>query len=125
MGQAFNRLHDAGVRVSLDDYDGRKVIPERLESLQVDMLKVGRGFMRDLPGSSRAEARAHEILTALCDFSGVVIAERVESRSQVEFLQSENCYLMQGNYFCQSPNGQDMGGVLLKSCVRPLDELIG
>lgn len=120
MERVFSRLSQAGVRIGLDEVGGRELTVPRLERLQVDLLKIGREFMRDLPESPQAQSVARGLLERLQGFRGDLIVERVERQSQVDFIKGEGCYLMQGNFFSGPVTGSDMGKLLTQAKIRAL-----
>jgi diguanylate cyclase (GGDEF)-like protein len=93
---ALRELKAVGVRLALDDFGAGYSSLSRLLELPVDLIKVDRTFLREVP--ERAEAVA--VLTAitqLADASGCkVIVEGVETEAQRELLLELGCQTGQG-----------------------------
>lgn len=97
----FHRLHDAGVRFSIDDFGTGHSSLRYLQVLPVDKLKIAMEFVSGLPGD-RDSAAIVEALVALGHKLGLrVLAEGVETAEQVSFLEDCGCDQMQGFHFAR------------------------
>ena len=89
----FRRL---GFRVAVDDFGAEHSSLGRLSELAVDVLKVDRRFLVDVP--QRPEASA--ILVAMIELAGALgmtaVAEGIETAEQYRFLADRGCPLGQG-----------------------------
>ena len=92
----LNRLQAEGVRIALDDFGTGFSNLERLQQLNVDIVKIDRLFVRsiDQPGADIG------ILSALLDMSQAmgfeIIAEGVETEAECKKLRDLGIYNMQG-----------------------------
>jgi diguanylate cyclase (GGDEF)-like protein/PAS domain S-box-containing protein len=100
-GRVLKELHDRGLRVAIDDFGSGYAHPSRLRHVPVDILKIDQPLVRDVPG----EPDVSEFVRAAIDFSvsqGIhVLAEGIETASQLRFLEESGCELGQGYYFCR------------------------
>ena len=89
-------LRNAGVRVAIDDFGTGYSSLSRLSDLPVDTLKIDRSFIDGLPGD-RASARLVPTVISLARaFDLVTVAEGVETRAQLNFLERAGCMQSQG-----------------------------
>jgi diguanylate cyclase (GGDEF)-like protein len=97
----LRRLKALGVRVSIDDFGAAPSSVENLSGLPADAVKIDQALIRGI-GANPKDASAVSAAIAAADSLGMdSVAEGVEKRDQLEFLQSRNCRQMQGYYFCQ------------------------
>jgi sensor c-di-GMP phosphodiesterase-like protein len=69
-----------------------------LKDFDVDILKIDRSFIMDIPGSATDVQIAGAIISMAKDLNLKVVAEGVETSDQLEFLREHNCNTYQG-YF--------------------------
>jgi diguanylate cyclase (GGDEF)-like protein/PAS domain S-box-containing protein len=100
---AVDKLHALkaiGVQLAVDDFGIGYSSFSYLRRFPLDALKVDRTFIKDLS----ADAGAATIVTAMINIGKSlhhrVIAEGVETREQVDFLQKQGCGEGQGYFFC-------------------------
>ena len=99
--QKINALRDAGFRVSLDDFGTGYSSMEYLKMISVDKVKVDRTFVKDLDESSRDLIIVKALYTLANEMGLSIIAEGVETKSQLDILQGQGINLIQGFYFSQ------------------------
>ncbi len=100
--QALNALHDLGVSIALDDFGTGYSSLSYIKRFPVDVLKIDRAFVCDLPHDEDDAAIVHAIIAIAEKLRLSVIAEGVETAEQLTFLQKAGCDLLQG-YFIQRP----------------------
>jgi diguanylate cyclase (GGDEF)-like protein/PAS domain S-box-containing protein len=88
-----------GVRFALDDFGTGYSSLAYLTRLPIDALKVDRSFVEALGSDSRSTAITTAIVRMAQALSIDVIAEGVETASQVDMLRGLRCELAQGFYF--------------------------
>ena len=89
-------LRSAGVRVAIDDFGTGYSSLSRLSDMPVDTLKIDRSFINGLPGD-RASARLVPTVISLARaFDLTTVAEGVETRAQLNFLERAGCIQSQG-----------------------------
>jgi diguanylate cyclase (GGDEF)-like protein/PAS domain S-box-containing protein len=92
-------LKDIGVNLALDDFGTGYSSLSYMKRFPIDTLKVDQSFVRDL-GSDLDDAN---IVTAVINMGKSlhmrVVAEGVETREQLEFLEEHECPEAQGYYF--------------------------
>ncbi|PKO64035.1 MAG: diguanylate cyclase, partial [Betaproteobacteria bacterium HGW-Betaproteobacteria-17] len=95
-------LKALGVAVSVDDFGTGYSSLAHLKRFPLDVLKIDRYFVKDLPNAPANEALISSIL-ALCRGLGLgTVAEGIETRAQLESLRTLGCPIVQG-YFISRP----------------------
>lgn len=89
-------LKDIGVQVAIDDFGTGYSALGHLKSLPVDLLKIDRGFVRDLGRDAHDLAIVQSIVTLANAFGLDVVAEGVETVSAAEALLAIGCTRGQG-----------------------------
>jgi EAL domain-containing protein (putative c-di-GMP-specific phosphodiesterase class I) len=118
-------LKDFSLQLSLDDFGTGYSSLSYLQQFPFDTLKIDRSFVRDLLTSPKNAAIINAIIQLARQLNLKVIAEGVETREQYDFLQKNNCDLIQGYYF-SPPLAVDAFEALLterlhhSSCVKDL-----
>lgn len=91
-------MHELGFCCSLDDFGAGFSSLGLLKSFAVDAIKLDRIFFEDIHNS-----KAKDILHCLIDLAQRLhirmIAEGIETKEQLEFLNSTTCDMAQGYYF--------------------------
>ena len=95
-------LKALGVAVAIDDFGTGYSSLAHLKRFPLDVLKIDRFFVKDLPNAPASEALIGSIL-ALCEGLNLgTVAEGVETRDQLESLRTLGCQIVQG-YFISRP----------------------
>lgn len=97
----INSLHELGFKISMDDFGSGYSSLNMLNSISVDVLKIERKFFNATSNNLRGRKIVNNIISMASDLGIVVVAEGVETREQVEFLQETGCALVQGYYFAK------------------------
>jgi len=103
----LGRLRALGVRVAIDDFGTGFSSLSHLRHLPVDVLKIDKAFVADIDdnASRRGDGSGAAIVSAVIGLArglGLgVVAEGVERKAQMNFLQREGCEACQGYLFCR------------------------
>jgi len=97
----LEELKKLGVKVALDDFGTGYSSLNYLTQLPIDYIKIDKQFINDTIKQKSGEAIIKSVieLAHACNFK--VIAEGVETASQMEFLGKENCDMVQGYYISE------------------------
>ncbi len=97
--ETLGRLREKGFNISMDDFGTGYSSLSYLTKLPINVLKIDRAFVIDLPASKNAQAVARAIVSMSHELGIKVIAEGVETLEQLEFLRGIGCNAIQGYYF--------------------------
>jgi diguanylate cyclase (GGDEF)-like protein len=89
-------VRNAGVRVAIDDFGTGYSSLSRLSDLPVDTLKIDRSFIDGLPGDRACARLVPTIISLARAFDLATVAEGVETRAQLNFLERAGCMQSQG-----------------------------
>ena len=99
IGPLLRDLRALGLQLAIDDFGAGYSSLSRLRSLPVQILKIDRSFLREIPENPEAGAIVRAII-ALSDALGrTTVAEGVELPVQQHFLAAQGCPLSQGRLF--------------------------
>ncbi len=94
-------LKALGLRLSIDDFGTGYSSLAYLRRFPIDIIKIDRSFIDDIPGNTGGDSLVDAILAMAKSLGLNTIAEGVTSREQIEFLEARGCDYFQGYYFSQ------------------------
>ncbi|MBQ4836161.1 MULTISPECIES: EAL domain-containing protein [Pseudoalteromonas] len=97
--EQLKEMKKLGVSLSIDDFGTGYSSLSYLKRFPVDVLKVDRSFVKDIPEDSNDMEITAAIIAMAQKLSMKVVAEGVETAEQVAFLQRNNCHIVQGYYY--------------------------
>jgi len=112
---ALQKLKDIGFRIALDDFGTGYSSLSYLKTLPIHTLKIDKSFIDDLQNSKKDQDLVRQLIGLSHELNLLVVAEGVEIRSQLLFLQENNCDLIQGYYFSKPLSKEDAYQLLLQS----------
>lgn len=97
--ERFEELRALGIRVAMDDFGTGYSSLELLKTAPVDIVKIDRGFVRNILNST-FDAAFISFVVAICHDAGIkVCLEGVETAVEYEFLKERDLDSFQGYYF--------------------------
>jgi EAL domain-containing protein (putative c-di-GMP-specific phosphodiesterase class I) len=106
-----------GVRLSIDDFGTGYSSLAYLQSFPINQLKIDRSFTRSLPDEGTTIVNA--VISLARDFQLAVVAEGVENRDQLEWLQRAGCTYAQG-YLLGKPMPAELMRQLIEAQPQPV-----
>ena len=110
----LSRLRAAGLTVAIDDFGAGYSSLTHLKNLPVDVLKVDKAFIDDVPGDTNGENLVQSVLALAKSLQLTVIAEGVEREEQLNWLRGQRCEIIQG-YIYAPPVSAEQATEWLKS----------
>jgi len=105
-------LRGAGFALAIDDFGAGYSSLWRLRTLPVQVIKVDRAFLRDVPGDPGAN-EVYGAILRLADACGRdVVAEGVEESGHAQFLAASGCRIAQGYHFSRPVPAPEMTALL-------------
>jgi len=96
---ALEELDAMGVTISIDDFGTGYSSLNYLKQFPIHTLKIDRSFIRDINDDRNDAALTQAIIAMAHSLDISVIAEGVENKEQMVFLQKNHCDKIQGYYF--------------------------
>ncbi|GAA0077509.1 hypothetical protein UT300005_18870 [Clostridium sp. CTA-5] len=97
--EILDEIKELGISIALDDFGTGYSSLNYLTKLPIDALKIDRTFVIDLDNNFKSKCIIENIIRLSHQLGIQVIAEGVESKNQVDYLQSILCDVVQGYYF--------------------------
>lgn len=94
--QCVQELKALGFNVSIDDFGSGYSSLNMLKEIDVDTLKIDRGFLNEVVATSRGKTIISHTIAMANDLNLNVISEGVETVEQAEFLVKNGCRSAQG-----------------------------
>ncbi len=98
----FHQLRELGVQLAIDDFGTGYSNLASLNQLPIDILKIDREFIKDIPQDHAIAALTGSIIGMAKMKQLKIIAEGIETIEQIQYLQGVNCDIGQG-YFIGKP----------------------
>jgi diguanylate cyclase (GGDEF)-like protein/PAS domain S-box-containing protein len=96
--EKINQLKNRGFKVLIDDFGTGYSSLEYLKEFKIDILKIDRAFIKDYPENS--DGKIIKTICALANSLDMeIVCEGAELKSQINFLNSIGCYIIQGFYY--------------------------
>ncbi|MBN2533247.1 MAG: EAL domain-containing protein [Spirochaetales bacterium] len=109
-----HKLKQLGIQISMDDFGAGYTSFNHLKQIPFDYIKIHHSYIATIPENPGDNAITSGIINIGQSFNLKVIAEGVETESQVKFLESKKCDMIQGFYFYH-PMPEDKLNEVLKS----------
>ena len=118
--RALDQMSAAGLRLAIDDFGTGYLSLSRLRNLPVDVLKIDRRFIRNLPEDSDAASMVKAAVGLAASLSMQPLAEGIERPEQRNYLLGLKCRLGQGYLFGLPTLPEDLARFAVEEGFAPL-----
>lgn len=99
--RCLRELNQLGISFALDDFGTGFSSLSHLQDLPISLVKIDKSFVQALGESAGAEHIIRAIISLAHSLQISVVAEGVETESQLEFLRQQRCDEIQGFYYAR------------------------
>ena len=110
--QSFKAM---GIRIAIDDFGIGYSSLSHLRQFPIDIIKIDRSFIEDVPGDPADEAITEAIIAMGKSLKITVVAEGVEKIEQLQFLSDRSCEEIQGYFFSRPLPSEEFSKLLWKN----------
>lgn len=104
----MQQLKEIGVKLSIDDFGTGYSSLNYLMRFPIDTLKIDMSFIRSIPHDNSHVAITTAIIAMAQNLKLSVVAEGVENETQVSWLKTNGCNILQGYYFSRPVPADDL-----------------
>ena len=90
----------------------------RLKLLPIDRIKIDMQFIHGIEGNEKDQAITKIIINLAKSLNLEVIAEGVETKGQMEFLNQEMCDEAQGYYYYKPMPAEELEEILINKIIK-------
>ncbi|MBE9179570.1 EAL domain-containing protein [Oculatella sp. LEGE 06141] len=116
----LKQLRQIGLQITMDDFGTGYSSLNSIKHFPLQTLKIDQSFVRDLVHSSSDAAIAKAVVALGKGLQLKVLAEGVETKEQLDFLQTIECDSAQGFFFSQPLPASKLTHLLSSCLVNPL-----
>lgn len=117
VAKTITTLHDKGISIALDDFGTGYSSLNYLRNLPISTLKIDQSFISNLEDNTKEEVLLPTIIQLAHKLDLDVVAEGIETKEHVAFLQSNDCDTLQGYYFSKPVPAEQIPGILLQNLI--------
>jgi len=122
INETLEDIKNLGVNVSIDDFGKEFSSLNRLKELPIDKVKLDMSFVQSIGISDKDDTITKAIISLASDLGLKSIAEGVETKEQVDFLNQYKCDQLQGYYFYKPMPAVEIESLLSPILITNLDE---
>lgn len=97
----LKELKKYGIKISMDDFGTGFSSLAQLNLLDLDKLKIDKSFIENLINITRRQYLVKSIIAMAKSLDLIIVAEGIETKEQLEYLEKLGCDLGQGYLFCK------------------------
>lgn len=99
VNRKLRQLQAYGITASLDDFGTGYSSFDRLDGLNINILKIDKFFVDKITKRKNDEVIVSDIISMAHKFGLIVVAEGVDNHAQLQYLKTNVCDMMQGFLF--------------------------
>ena len=105
-------LKDLGIQLAIDDFGTGFSSLSYLQRFPIDTIKIDQSFVRDIDDDAEETAIVSAIIAMSKSLKLLVVAEGIETREQLDFLQTHECAEGQGYYYSRPLPAEEFASLL-------------
>ena len=113
--KTLEKLKKLGVTLALDDFGTGYSSLSYLRTLPIDVLKIDKSFIDGILIEKKSEYIINSIIELSHCLNLLVVAEGVETKEQLSYLEKSNCDIIQGYYFSKPIEFDDISKMIISS----------
>jgi EAL domain-containing protein (putative c-di-GMP-specific phosphodiesterase class I) len=98
----LNTFRTYGVRVAIDDFGTGYSSLSYLQNMPFDVIKIDKTFVEQIGTGTPSDKICRTIIKMAHELGKTSIAEGVETREQIDFLQENDCDMAQGFFYAKA-----------------------
>jgi len=110
--RALGALRAIGMEISLDDFGTGYSNLSTLRALPIDVIKIDRSYVHDVTAAPAEVSMTRAVITMAHSLQMRVLAEGVESESQLSLLLAHHCDALQGFYFSEPVDAEAISSLM-------------
>ena len=110
----LEKLRELGIKIALDDFGTGFSSLTYLKDLPIQILKIDKTFVSQLDDNHKEKIIVKHVLTLANELGFSMVAEGIETKSQLGYLVHHNCHFGQGYYFKKPLSTEEMTTLLRK-----------
>ena len=110
--RALGALRAIGMEISLDDFGTGYSNLSTLRALPIDVIKIDRSYVHDVLAAPAEVSMTRAVITMAHSLQMRVLAEGVETESQLALLLAHRCDALQGFYFSQPVDAEAISALM-------------
>ncbi len=111
----LDELHKNSMGIAIDDFGTGYSSLSYLPTLPIDLLKIDKSFIRDIPGNPKNVSVVNAIIAMGKSLGVKIVAEGVENIDQYHFLCDLGCDYIQGYFFYQPLTADEFAQIISKN----------
>lgn len=108
----ISELKAIGIQIALDDFGTGYSGLNYLRKIPIDRVKIDQSFIQNIDVNRGDEVIIQAIIAMAENLNLEILAEGVETKQQLDFLQSQNCREVQGFYFSKPLSADEVKDLL-------------
>jgi len=119
----MNELKALGLTLAMDDFGTGFSSLSYLKNFPLDVLKIDQAFVRQLESDMSSQAIVGAIIALANGLGMEIVAEGVETETQLDYLKQHQCEIFQGFYFSRPVPGEDFIKLLIDDSLKRSPEI--
>jgi diguanylate cyclase (GGDEF)-like protein/PAS domain S-box-containing protein len=119
IAKTIQRLRALGIRVFFDDFGTGYSSLSWLRQFELDGIKLDKSFVANVPGHYASTEIVSSVIQLAKKLQLTVVAEGVETKSQLEYLSAQGCDEVQGHLYSKPLPAEECERILQFGVIHP------